>query len=83
MDNVNMIILIIEFAVLAVSIFIGRNIVSKVSADDITNTVNKINLVIDYADKFVSYAKQFMQWTGQKLSKSQCAVRYLGEYLSL
>ena len=59
MDNVNMIILIIEFAVLAVSIFIGRNIVSKVSADDITNTVNKINLVIDYADKFVSLSPKF------------------------
>ena len=71
MDNVNMIILIIEFAVLAVSIFIGRNIVSKVSADDITNTVNKINLVIDYADKFVSYAKQFMQEDSgeQKMNK--------------
>lgn len=71
MDNVNIIVLVIEFAVLATSIFIGRNITSKVSADDITNTVNKINLIIDYADKFVSYAKQFMQEDSgeQKMNK--------------
>ena len=58
MDN-QFIILMIQICALVASYFIGKYIGNK-SPENIQDITAKVNLIIKYADKFVSWAKYFM-----------------------
>lgn len=60
MDH-SLVILIIQVVIAAATYFIGKHILPNVSQDTIDNAIKGVNLIVDYADKFVHYAKQFMK----------------------
>ena len=66
MDTASIFLSFIELVFLFVAFVVGRYIFPNIPADTITEITAKINIIVEYADKFVSWAKQFMSnATGQ------------------
>lgn len=61
MEEGSILFTVIQLIVLGGSFIVGKYIVPKLSKKDITTITDKINLVINYADAFVTWAKKFMQ----------------------
>lgn len=52
---------ILQLIILVGSALTGKYIVPKLSSKNINKTVEQINFIITYAEKFVCWAKQFMK----------------------
>ena len=59
--DAQLIVLILQILVLVGSYLVGRFVLPNLSSENIQEIVAKTNLIIDYADKFVSWAKYFMK----------------------
>lgn len=59
MDN-NFIIMIIEMVILVAAFLIGKYVLKDDSAETIATVTAKTNLIIQYAEAFVAWAKQFL-----------------------
>lgn len=65
-DNVSILFSLIELIILIGSFLMGKYVFPNVPKETITEITAKINIIVDYADKFVAWAKQFMSnATGQ------------------
>lgn len=63
----NIVILILQIIVLALSFLAGKYIVPKSSTDSISNDLSKLQMIVTYADKFVSWANYFLdKGTGEQ-----------------
>ena len=60
MDH-NTIVLIIQLVVVIASFLVGKYLLPNLSANDIASISAKIEIIIKYADKFVSWANYFMK----------------------
>ena len=60
MDS-QLIILIIQVVILVGAYALGRYIIPNMAPENIQDVAAKIALIVDYADKFVSWAKYFMK----------------------
>lgn len=58
--SASIIILIIQIVVLILSFIMMKHIIPKFSSDSISDTLAKVQMVITYADKFVSWANYFL-----------------------
>ncbi len=57
----NLIILIVQVALLVLAYVWGKFIAPNMTAENIKDITAKINIIINYADKFVSWANYFMK----------------------
>ena len=56
----SIIVLIIQLVILIASFLVGKYVLPNISKETITAVTAKFNLIVDYADKFVAWAKQAM-----------------------
>ena len=56
----SIIILIVQLVILIASFLVGKYVLPNISKETITAVTAKFNLIVDYADKFVAWAKQAM-----------------------
>jgi len=68
MNDSGILYLIVEIIILVGSYVVGRYIIPTVSySETISDVTKKFNLIVEYADKFVSWAKYFMKsYTGSE-----------------
>ena len=52
--------LIVQLVILIASFLVGKYVLPNISKETITAVTAKFNLIVDYADKFVAWAKQAM-----------------------
>ena len=57
----DLVVLVIQIVVLVGAWLFGKYVTPNIPKDTITTVTNKINLIVQYADQFVSWAKQFLQ----------------------
>lgn len=60
MDH-DLIMAVIQLAVLLISYVLGRYVMPKVPQDTVNNIANTAAMVLEYATSFCSYAQQFMK----------------------
>ena len=60
MDH-DLIMAVIQLAVLLITYVIGRYVMPKMSKDTVKNITDTATMVLDYATSFCSYAQQFMK----------------------
>lgn len=60
MDNINILISLIELVILIGAFLIGKYVFPNVPEETIKDVTTKISIIVEYADKFVAWAKQFM-----------------------
>lgn len=56
----SIIVLIVQLVILIASFLVGKYVLPNISEETITAVTAKFNLIVDYADKFVAWAKQAM-----------------------
>ena len=65
-DSVNVLFSLIELVILIGSFLMGKYVFPNIPKETIDEITAKINIIVEYADKFVAWAKQFMSnATGQ------------------
>ena len=57
---INIVILVVQLVILVASFLIGK-VIPGASQETIQDITAKVNLIVDYADKFVSWAKYFLK----------------------
>ena len=65
--------IVVELVVVFIATLFGRYVVPKVPKDTIDEASKSFKLIVDYAEKYVAWAKEFMQTkTGEEKMKKVC-----------